>query len=317
MPQLRTPLLARHELIDLYRRAAASGIPISSLNHKVEQLLNRAEVTQELEASADQERTEKIKRKVPAFVRYGALTLPIFFITTGLFLVGNAVLPILNYYALTLPLLRASTLLSPIPDEQMLDVTPIVIAQAKSNEEKLIRGVSVGPIILNAELDYTNLNNWFSGGVPDSFRQPQAAAEETYLIDIPSLKIANAVITVGGTDLNKSVIHYPGTALPGEKGAPVLFGHSVLRQFYNPSEKNPRRYNSLFSTIMTMKKGEPIYLTYKGVKYTYIVQEKTEVKPEDTYILNQKYDASQLKLVTCVPEGTYLRRGVVLAQLVP
>jgi sortase (surface protein transpeptidase) len=46
------------------------------------------------------------------------------------------------------------------------------------------------------------------------------------------------------------------------------------------------------------------------------VQEKTEDKPTDVYILNQQYDAARLKLVTCTPEGTYLRRGVVTAQLV-
>ena len=116
--------------------------------------------------------------------------------------------------------------------------------------------------------------------------------------------------------MNKSLIAFPGTALPGEYGAPVIFGHSVLRQFYNPNEKNPRRYNSIFSTIMTLKNGDQIYVTHDNIKYTYVVQEKTEVKPTDVYILNQKYDAAHLKLVTCTPEGTYLRRGVVTAQLV-
>ena len=67
---------------------------------------------------------------------------------------------------------------------------------------------------------------------------------------------------------------------------------------------------------MTLKTGDEIYVTYDNVKYTYVVQEKTEVKPTDVYILSQKYDAQSLKLVTCTPEGTYLRRGVITAQLV-
>ena len=67
---------------------------------------------------------------------------------------------------------------------------------------------------------------------------------------------------------------------------------------------------------MTLKNGDEIFVTHEGVKYTYIVQEKTEVKPTDVYILAQQYDAARLKLVTCTPEGTYLRRGVVTAQLV-
>jgi len=67
---------------------------------------------------------------------------------------------------------------------------------------------------------------------------------------------------------------------------------------------------------MTLKNGDEIFVTYDGIKYRYLVQEKTEVQPEDVYILTQQYDARQLKLVTCTPEGTYLRRGVVTAQLV-
>ncbi len=46
------------------------------------------------------------------------------------------------------------------------------------------------------------------------------------------------------------------------------------------------------------------------------MQSNTEVQPTDTFILAQRYDVRQLKLVTCVPEGTVLRRGVVIATLV-
>jgi LPXTG-site transpeptidase (sortase) family protein len=67
---------------------------------------------------------------------------------------------------------------------------------------------------------------------------------------------------------------------------------------------------------MTLKKGDEIKILDDGITYTYQVMEKTEVKPEDTYILAQRRDAKLLKLVTCTPEGTYLRRGVVTAQLI-
>jgi LPXTG-site transpeptidase (sortase) family protein len=67
---------------------------------------------------------------------------------------------------------------------------------------------------------------------------------------------------------------------------------------------------------MTLEKGDRIYLYYGDARYTYMVEAKTEVKPTDTYILSQDYSSRQLKLVTCTPEGTYLRRGVVTAQLI-
>jgi len=169
-------------------------------------------------------------------------------------------------------------------------------------------------VILDQDLDFTDLTNWFS----DDLENVELSTSEfiEYTLDIPRLGISNAKVRVGGSDLNQSLIHYPGTGMPGQLGAPVIFGHSVLRQFYNPSENNPRRYNSIFSKIMTLEKGDKIYLTYDNVKYTYVVQGKTEVKADDTFILAQRVDVRQLKLVTCVPEGTTLRRGVITAQLV-
>lgn len=309
MSRQQKSTVSQQELVGLYRKAVAAGVPLSSLDRKVEQMVARKQVTEEVEAKSAVERTENLKQQVPKVVRYGALALPIFFISIGLFLVGNAVLPILNYYVATLPGLRANSLTSPLPEDQTLDVTPIVIAEARTIPEIM----SSDPVIIDTELDYTNLSNWFSGGLGAEFENH---SEDTYTIDIPAVKISNAQVVVGGTDLNTSLIQFPGTALPGDKGAPVIFGHSVLRQFYNPSEKNSRRYTSIFSTIMTLKKGDEIFVTHKGIKYTYVVQDKTVVKPEDTFILNQKYDASLLKLVTCVPEGTYQERGIVLAQLV-
>lgn len=311
MSSKQAPPIPRAELVALYRRALSTGVSIDQLESKVAHLLTRLTVTEDIEAEHEVEREETLKRRLPKAVRYGAFVLPIVFITLGLFLVGNAVVPILGYYVSTFPLLRASSLLAPVPQEQVLDVNPIVIAQARDGTQTL--GRSIEPIIIDTELDYTNLSNWFGDSAKSDLQQ---SAADTYILDIPKLNISNAEVTIGGTDLNQSLIQYPGTALPGEPGAPVIFGHSVLRQFYNPSEKNSRRYTSIFSTIMTLQKGDEIIVTHKGVKYTYLVQDKAEVKPEDTYILNQKFDQRHLKLVTCTPEGTYLRRGVVLAQLV-
>jgi sortase A len=173
------------------------------------------------------------------------------------------------------------------------------------------------PIVVDTKLDYTNLNNWFADGTLPMIKQPEEidTSVTEYRLDIPKVDISNAIVKVGSDNLNKSLAQYQGTALPGKAGSPVIFGHSVLRQFYNPKETNPRRYMSIFSKIMTLQKGDRIYLTVNGAQYTYIVEEKTEVKPIDTYILAQRYDVKQLKLVTCVPEGTYLRRGVVTARL--
>ena len=305
--------VSRAELVKLYRNAVVHGVPLDEVEEKISEQFKRIRISERVEAQED---TARVKSwQLPTAIRFGALLLPVAFIVFGMYLVGSAVMPIFGHYLWGLSEIQVGQLVSPIPTEQVMEVTPLVVTQVQAQEDD---GYSNTPKIIDVEVDYTNLSNWFDSQTAQqlSFAEQKSGEPQEFIIDIPKLNLANAVVKIGGTDLNKSLIAYPGTAKPGEFGAPVVFGHSVLRQFYNPSEKNSRRYMSIFSTIMTLQKGDEIFVTFDGVKYKYIVQEKSEVKPSDVYILAQQYDTQRLKLVTCTPEGTYLRRGVVTAQLV-
>lgn len=227
--------------------------------------------------------------------------LPIILMTVGSILIANAVWPILSFELFTSPTLKSVEARGNVSD------TPV------ERREYLLPTPKPTPVVVAEELDFTDLSNWFPQASGMSLTMPGPL--KTYKLSIPSLNIIDAEVAVGGTNLDKHLIQYPGTADPGEYGSPVIFGHSVLRQFYNPAITNPRRYFSVFSTIMTLKNGDRIDLSSDGVNYTYRVIGKTEVKPEDTYILEQRHDIRALKLVTCVPEGTTLRRGIVEAQL--
>ena len=300
----------KKKVVQLYRDALAQGIPVSKLDQKLDRMLARQASTTVVENEIDEKRQQRWQKQLPLLVRIFAVVIPTVFLAIGLFLVTSAVFPIASHLVAQSPQLREEQLLSPIPREEIIDIIPAVIA--KSVPSQLAQAKEIEPKILDVELDYTNLSNWFEVPVPAG----ESESETKYYIDIPELDIEQAEVGIGGTNLNQSLIQYPGTADPGELGSPVIFGHSVLRQFYNPSLKNKNRYNSIFSYIMTLKPGDEIYVTYQGVKYTYRVREKTEVKPEDTYILAQHRNAKNLKLVTCTPEGTYLRRGIVTATLV-
>lgn len=302
--------IPKSELVKIYRQAVAERIPLDKIDQKVRKLSQRAEISTVVQEQVDSVRTQKLRKQLPLMVRVFSWLIPMSFIGIGIALVGSAAGPIVWQMAQSSFSWQAQ-LDTPIPREEVLDVVPQVIAQTTSTDSEG-SAEKTSPTILDVKLDYTNLSNWFEDPVP----MLDEGSVHTYMLRIPKLKIENALVTIGGTNLNKSLIQYPGTADPGDLGAPVIFGHSVLRQFYNPSPKNPNRYNSIFSTIMTLQKGDEIYLTFENVEYTYRVLEKTEVKPEDTYILAQRHDAKLLKLVTCTPEGTYLRRGVITAQLV-
>lgn len=216
----------------------------------------------------------------------------------GSLIIGSVAGPIAAYLLITSPRLsRTQALLSPQPPPG----APINILGSAA--------VASTPQVKDyPSPDYTNLENWF---FQTSIPTPAPSKITHYNLSIPKLKIEDAVVTVGGTDLSKSLIHYPGTANPGEFGTPVIFGHSILRQFYNP-----KNYLSIFSTIMTLQVNDQIIIKYNGVTYTYKVIDKLEVKPTDVEVLSQRFDGRFLKLITCVPEGTYLRRGIIVAQLI-
>jgi len=170
-----------------------------------------------------------------------------------------------------------------------------------------------GSIIEDNSTDYTQISNWFvQDGKEINFPSliSSNSTNKTYYLSIPKLKIKDALVEVGSMDLKKSLIQYPQTALPGQLGNTVVFGHSVLPQFYNP-----KAYMTIFSTVYTLKNGDEIFLKYDNIEYKYIIEDMFEVKPTDFSVLEQRYDSKYLTLVTCSPPGTYLRRLIVKAKL--
>jgi sortase A len=170
----------------------------------------------------------------------------------------------------------------------------------------------LSPLVVEGEsdtvVDYSQPKNWF----PATYHLSENSDKITqYQLSIPKLKINDALVQVGGDDLMKGLVQYPGTALPGQYGNTVIFGHSVLPQFFNS-----KNYKTIFSTLPTLKERDEIVLDADGVTYHYQVYKMIEVTPDDVSVLEQQYDNQYLSLITCVPPGTYLRRLVVRARLI-
>jgi sortase A len=171
-----------------------------------------------------------------------------------------------------------------------------------------------GEQILSVEsVDYTKASNWFE---EDNvvFETAETSKVRFYNLSIPKLGIEDATVAIGGEDLSESLIQYPGTALPGKRGNAVIFGHSILPQFYNPKD-----YLAIFSTLPTIKKSDQVIVRYDGITYTYKVEEIFEVEPTDLEILAQNITDSYVTLITCTPPGHPLRpkRLIVRARLDP
>lgn len=160
--------------------------------------------------------------------------------------------------------------------------------------------------------DDTKASSWFAGGAKSE--DFEIDSSETYTVTIPKLKIESARVLIGGEDLSKSLIHYPGTAMPGKRGNSVIFGHSIL-----PIFNNPKNYISIFTMLPTLKKGDLIYINYDGISFTYKIEQMFEVLPTDLQVLDQDKTDSFITLVTCVPPGDPRdpKRLIVRARVVP
>jgi len=164
-------------------------------------------------------------------------------------------------------------------------------------------------VVLGQSEDFTQLSSWFvSTGQTSPETSPSSL--QTYHLSIPKLKIDNALVIFGSNDLKKSLIQYHETAFPGQLGNAVIFGHSVLPQFFNP-----KSYMTIFSTLYRLKTGDEIYIDFDTVRYKYLIADIYEVQPTDLSVLEQRFDNRYLTLITCSPPGTYLRRLIIKAQI--
>jgi len=217
---------------------------------------------------------------------------PILIFTTGLLALFYAGWPIVSYQFQSWRKFQSNRLIKPYFSLNISDVN--------TQRASFFTVSGIGE-------NLTQVKNW----LPPGSERGEGGRVDYYSLTIPSLEIFNAVVWVGGEDLSHNLIHYGGTAYPGDFGNAVIFGHSVLPQFFNPKD-----YMTIFSLLPTLEYGDEMMVDFDGVRYRYQVEEMVEVKPEDLSILEQRFDDSYLSLVTCVPPGTYLRRLVVRAKLI-
>ncbi|MDP3998393.1 MAG: sortase [bacterium] len=222
--------------------------------------------------------------RLPFISRRALRLTSLFFFSFGIGLLSWLVWPFLEWRLIYAPRFTDVEIMRPLPSR---------------TERGAVAGV--------ATEDLAYARNWFPQASPQTV-PPDSI--KNYTLSIPKLKIEDAVALVGGEDLSKSLIHYGGTALPGRNGTAVIFGHSVLPQFFNP-----KSYMTIFSTIHTLKKGDRIVVKVDDVEYKYKIFGFEIVDPSNTSFLQQKYDNAYLYLITCTPPGTYLKRLVVKAKL--
>ena len=206
--------------------------------------------------------------------------------------------PIVSFTIYKVPLF--SQVISPVGANEL------TFAKQTSFLSPLVQAAGTADKTVPSDIDFTNANIWY----PTSPQKRIVTPVNTYSLSIPILGIGEARVMIAGEDLNHSLVHYGGTAMPGEYGNTVIFGHSVLPQFFDP-----HNYKTIFSTTPTLKPGDEIFVTYDGVSYRYQVFDLVITEPNDLSSLEQNFSGSYLTLITCVPPGTYWKRLNVKAKL--
>lgn len=97
-------------------------------------------------------------------------------------------------------------------------------------------------------------------------------------------------------------------ARPGEMGNFVVSGHSS-NDWLDQGD-----YKFIFARLEQMKQGDPIYVNYNSVRYTYTVTRTQVVKPTEVSALQIGTDKPYITLVTCTPLGTALNRLLVFGE---
>lgn len=154
------------------------------------------------------------------------------------------------------------------------------------------------------------------GGGADSLHSLDINQSIPGQLNIPANKISAPVIFTQdtknfNTDLTKGVVHYPGTALPGEIGTAYISGHSSGYAW----QKNA--YKNIFRGLGNVEDGTSFTITVTlrdGRKATinYVVRSRQEFAANDQAQFVQTSEP-RVALSTCWPADTSKLRLVVFA----
>ncbi|MGH7157347.1 MAG: sortase [Candidatus Saccharimonadales bacterium] len=136
------------------------------------------------------------------------------------------------------------------------------------------------------------------------------------LVIIPKINVEIPVVydvrTVGEASvdlgLERGVVHYADTALPGQDGNVVIVGHS------SNNILNPGKYKFAFTLLHDLQNGDTFYLQKDGKRYTYQVYKRYIVAPTDVSVLGLADRPATATLITCDPPGTSNNRLVVTGE---
>lgn len=145
---------------------------------------------------------------------------------------------------------------------------------------------------------------------------PYSAKENT--LEVPSIGVTVPIVLSQSTsiasltkDLDKGVVLYPGSVLPGQPGQIIVLGHSAPPNW-------PRiKHDWVFSELNNLSSGDSVKIVLDHKEYTYtFLEKKILAKGEDIQPTTLSTGKNVLVLVSCWPPGKNLQRIAVYTELV-
>ncbi|HUD03837.1 MAG TPA: sortase [Patescibacteria group bacterium] len=108
--------------------------------------------------------------------------------------------------------------------------------------------------------------------------------------------------------LERGVVHYGLSPVPGQDGNVVIVGHSAQNIF------TPGKYKYVFSLLHDLQINDTFMLNYYGQQYVYRVYVKKVVKPTDVSVLGPADKTATATLITCDPPGLSSNRMIIIGE---
>jgi sortase A len=138
----------------------------------------------------------------------------------------------------------------------------------------------------------------------DGSHRDGGAVVQIGTIEIPKIGLVHPIFEGNTlTQIDHGPSHWPGTAMPGQRGNAVFAGHRVT-------------HSHPFRNIDQLQPGDVVYFTVGGVRTTYQVSGHQVVTPKDTWIIDQTPHATAT-LFACHPPHSARYRYVVRLEMVP
>lgn len=235
--------------------------------------------------------TKGKQRNIRKIIRFCGLGVSVISFFIGMYIF----FPLISWEIYMKPVFASQSFASPIPKTTV--ITKEYLQNLLQNTQNSFSGA-----------DFSNVQNWF----PNTTLKGSQITGQTssYSLSIPSLTIRNAYVSTLDTNVDTHLVHFPGTALPPNKGTAAVFGHSTLPQLYNPTD-----YKTIFAKAHTLAVDDTIEVAMNNTVYNYRIISITVVDAEDTSYLTQDYSDSYLTIITCTPPGTIWKRLIIKSKL--